>query len=1744
MSNSKKLTDYNFAHGLHRGQNGFYRPILPEDVNRPLTHDEMDYNIQLIGGIIGGYRVIGTGTDSVLDVTNDANKSLKLYKVTSNDTEIIASGSEINDLVWIVDTEVLSFGEVTDDLIPNQNEVYDLGSPTKKFRDLYLSNNTLYLGTNTLSMVGGSLQVNGSPIGAGSELLDNINDVANLLGIETSIRVEAITDINSQINLIADENSAMAQSVLDLDTQFTADLTNAITGETLARTTAISGINQTLTSLSNANAATAQSVLDLDTAFTTEITAAVGAETASRTTAISGINQTLTSLSNANQATAQSVLDLDTQFTADLTNAITGETLARTTAISGINQTLTALSNADEATAQSVTDLGTAFTADITAAVGAETSARTTAISGINQTLTSISNANQAIAQSVTDLGSSFTSDIEDAVGAETLARTAAISDINQTLTSITNANEATAQSVTDLSTSFTSEITGAISTEALARQNALAAEVLARAAAIQSAVDLIPDPTGFATTEDLEAETTSRVSAIAAEAAERARLLGIETTARTTAISGINQTLTTLNDANSATAQSVTNLSASFASDLTDLETDQNLLRTNAIAEVESSISALTTANEAVALSVTNLGTQFETDIDAAITGEAAIRALAITNIGEQISSLSNGDGANATRLNTLEAQYTITDGSILGFSQTSALKTVIDSAIATANQATVSSTTDLIAELGEQTAGVTQSMSADINALTNKVNAQYTLEVNADGNVAGMRLGADETGSSIAFTADSFKVSSGGPNGELLTPFSIVNGQVAFNGAVSFSSGTTGPAGPAGTNGINGTNGRDGADGTNGLNGSNGLPGAPGADGVSTYFHVAYADTASGGGFSQLPAGKLYIGTYVDTTADDASSASNLWKWQLVKGEDGLNGENGIAGVNGADGLTSYLHIAYATNATGTTGFHLSQSLDKTYLGTYTDFTEADSTNPALYTWTLIKGADGADGLNGSDGLPGAPGADGVSTYFHVAYADNASGGGFSQSAAGKLYIGTYVDTTAADAASGSNLWKWQLVKGADGENGENGIAGQNGTDGLTSYLHIAYANNSTGTVAFHLSDPIGREYLGTYTDFNQADSTNPALYTWTLVKGADGADGVNGADGADGSAGANARAVNLTCTSQIFTYNTSGTTPSPSNTVITATALNTSGTVYYQFFKNDVSVQNTISNAYTYTPQSSFTNMPDKIEVQIREGAATGTVKARDQITMAGIKPGANGSNGSNGANGRDGSDGADGYNGVDGVNGEPGADGTDGMTIILSNEAHTLPTTNTGTVTYTGSGTTIKVFEGATELNYTISGDSEGTYAVSGAGSSITVGSITDSGTFATVNNHSNMTANTASITYTIAGYRANGAYFTFTKTQSFAKSVQGAVGPQGPAPDTSQYLTTTTTIDGGKITTGIIKNGNFPANHTTAWNTYSTAGMGINLDQGAINAKNFYIAPDGTAAFKGDIDVTSGATVGGSPMNDFFEVDDVIEEGTPRRVLKMRNDAYIGTVKFSGFRSDFELTKSDLNNYKTDFNLIADDYATRFNSDPRGDGSGEISPDPGFGATLSHMYVKRNDAVLEIGDLVKLDENNELVKASSAKDKTIVGILWQEVDFSIKESPLDKFIISGKDTSEKDYQYRDSFGNKIPSEDRDQKSIWKVASLGDSFDAGAGLQGMKVCNQNGPVVKGDLLCSSDVPGYAMKQPVEYVIIGFDNDVPQYEERQTINSFTLGKCMETCTFDGEGKATGIYGYLYCG
>ena len=165
-----------------------------------------------------------------------------------------------------------------------------------------------------------------------------------------------------------------------------------------------------------------------------------------------------------------------------------------------------------------------------------------------------------------------------------------------------------------------------------------------------------------------------------------------------------------------------------------------------------------------------------------------------------------------------------------------------------------------------------------------------------------------------------------------------------------------------------------------------------------------------------------------------------------------------------DGTDGKTSYIHIAYANSADGSTNFSTTDATGRAYIGTLTDFIEADSTNYADYTWSLAKGADGKDG---ADGIPGKKGA-----------------------------------------------------------------------DGKTSYIHFAYANSADGKTGFSTTDPAGKAYVGTLTDFVEPDSTNPASYTWSLIKGADGKNGATGAQGPKGDS------VTVTSTSIQYAISTSGT------------------------------------------------------------------------------------------------------------------------------------------------------------------------------------------------------------------------------------------------------------------------------------------------------------------------------------------------------------------------------------------------------------------------------------------------------------------------------------------------------------------------------------------------------------------------------------------------------------------------
>ena len=342
----------------------------------------------------------------------------------------------------------------------------------------------------------------------------------------------------------------------------------------------------------------------------------------------------------------------------------------------------------------------------------------------------------------------------------------------------------------------------------------------------------------------------------------------------------------------------------------------------------------------------------------------------------------------------------------------------------------------------------------------------------------------------------------------------------------------GEQGPQGPQGPQGIQGETGAQGLQGIQGPKGNQGIQGPKGDDGLSSYNHIAYADDASGNGFSQSPTNKAYIGFYSDHTETDSSTPSD-YNWSLIKG---AKGDQGIQGPTGDNGLTSYFHTAWANSANGITNFSTTNSSDKSYIGTYSDFTINDSTNPASYAWVKIKGEQGvqgpqgiqgetgAQGLQGiqgpqgNQGIQGPKGDDGLSSYNHIAYADDASGNGFSQSPTNKAYIGFYSNHTETDSSTPSD-YNWSLIKGAKGD---QGIQGPTGDNGQTSYFHTAWANSANGITNFSTTNSSDKSYIGTYSDFTINDSTNPALYAWVKIKGEQGIQGVQGTKGDKGDTG----------------------------------------------------------------------------------------------------------------------------------------------------------------------------------------------------------------------------------------------------------------------------------------------------------------------------------------------------------------------------------------------------------------------------------------------------------------------------------------------------------------------------------------------------------------------------------------------------------------------------------------------
>ena len=490
-----------------------------------------------------------------------------------------------------------------------------------------------------------------------------------------------------------------------------------------------------------------------------------------------------------------------------------------------------------------------------------------------------------------------------------------------------------------------------------------------------------------------------------------------------------------------------------------------------------------------------------------------------------------------------------------------------------------------------------------------------------------------------------------------------------------------------------------------------------------------------------------------FVKVTATDSGTSESFTELiPITVTKDGSSGSIGVDAVaikltptNGnvvsysATG-TEAINIAFTTTTQGTSGFTGSENFkfivggSTKQSGTISTFTLDDADEPAAEQVTVVT-------VQLFDGTPsGNPLATDTVTIFGVrsgsdsitafltnnahtvsANTDGSLASGALDDAGGtfKVFVGTTDRTTSCTFSE---------------------VAGQE-TSGLTSNI-----NSSTGVyevTGLTVDNAVNIFRASIPSNISPTGSAVTLDQTYSISKSR---------TGTPGSAGSNAKTVRLTSTGYSVAYDGSGSSPDPSGTfTLTATATNFTDP-YFKFTGDGITDETSYtdgsgaSDTKSFSIPSSFFSTPKILRVGVSEADDSSTEVAFDSIAIVAVKD---------------------------------GGEGADAFTAVLTNEAHTFPADNDGTVTsFNNSGTDIQVFKGTTELNGIVSGTpSTGQFKVTATASNISTGSISSSGNPVVVGNHSNMTADTATISYSINVENS----ITLIKKQTFTKSKKGDAG---------------------------------------------------------------------------------------------------------------------------------------------------------------------------------------------------------------------------------------------------------------------------------------------------------------------------------------------------------------------------
>jgi hypothetical protein len=185
-------------------------------------------NASAISGTFGGPVAASQMTTATLNADN-------MFGILTGDMigSVFSDSSTL--LVNGVDGSINLDGTVKGDIIPAGNELYDLGSNSNRFKDLYLSGSSIFLGNATITSTGSAVNlpagstINGTPIGTGTGTGDGV-----------------VAGSNYNINIVGDDSTLIVDSDLKI---FTGSLIGDVRGSVFAdnSTVLIDAVSGTIT---------------------------------------------------------------------------------------------------------------------------------------------------------------------------------------------------------------------------------------------------------------------------------------------------------------------------------------------------------------------------------------------------------------------------------------------------------------------------------------------------------------------------------------------------------------------------------------------------------------------------------------------------------------------------------------------------------------------------------------------------------------------------------------------------------------------------------------------------------------------------------------------------------------------------------------------------------------------------------------------------------------------------------------------------------------------------------------------------------------------------------------------------------------------------------------------------------------------------------------------------------------------------------------------------------------------------------------------------------------------------------------------------------------------------------------------------------------------------------------------------------------------------------------------------------